>query len=99
MKRFIAGFILSLVLLAGCAKAPVVLLDTQTVKVTRDGNSIVLYHDGDSYPVTLHRVKLRNGERPAVKTIVDSDSLLVQGRGSVLTITDRASGTVYVISL
>ena len=100
MKRAIAGFIAVLVLLAGCARPPIVLLDTQSVKVTRDGNAVSIQSvDGEEYTVTLRRVKIRNGESAPVKTLVDSDALLVQGRGSVLTITDRASGAVYVISI
>ena len=96
MKRILAGLLLALLILSGCARGAVTLIDTPSCTIAQDGDTISVCsaQTGEAHTITRRRVC---GTAPILRTLVDSGAFLVQSRGGVLIVEDRAAGVTYVI--
>ena len=96
MKRILAGLLLALLILSGCARGALTLIDTPSCTIAQDGDTISVCsaQTGEAHTITRRRVR---GTAPILRTLVDSGAFLVQSRGGVLIVEDRAAGVTYVI--
>ena len=101
MRRFLAGLLLTLLILSGCAQRPTVLLDTQTCRVTQEGDKISVYctETDETYFLTVRKIRTEKGIKPPVRALVVNDALCIKSRRNVLMIEDRAACREYVIVL
>lgn len=96
MKRIFAGLLLALLILSGCARGAVLLVDTPTCTIAQEGDKIAVCcaQTGEAHTITRRRVR---GTAPPLRTLVDSGAFLVQSQSGVLFVEDRTAGVTYVI--
>lgn len=100
MKKTIVFTILLALLvsvLAGCTSHKV-LHDTDTLRVERDGRSLVVYDlAGDAtYTLATKRVrKTETAQEP--RSLVETDTLTITAQPGLTTITDKTAGTIVQI--
>ncbi len=101
MKRIIAVLLLALLLLSGCTKRQIVLIDTETCRITREGDTIALYsaEANEAYTITTRRVRVEKGKQLPVRVLVDSGAFYVCSGSGVLWIVDRATGREYIVTI
>ena len=97
MKKTVCfTLILALILaLAGCASTHKVLHDTDTLRVERDGRSLVVYDLAGDATYTLATKRVRKTEVP--RSLVDTDTITITAQPGLTVITDKTAGTVVSI--
>ena len=101
MKKTVCfTLILALILaLAGCASTHKVLHDTDTLRVERDGRSLVVYDlAGDAtYTLATKRV-LKGQQETQPRNLVDTETITITAQPNVTTILDKTAGTKVTIT-
>lgn len=100
MKKTVCfTLILALILaLAGCASTHKVLHDTDTLRVERDGRSLVVYDLAGDATYTLATKRVRKTEAPQEpRSLVDTDTITITAQPGLTVITDKTAGTVVQI--
>ena len=98
-KKIIAFLALSALVLtlAGCTSHKV-LHDTDTLRVERDGRSLVVYDRAGDATYTLATKRVRKTEAPTEpRNLVDTDTITITAQPGLTTITDKTAGTVVSI--
>lgn len=98
MKKTVCfTLILALILaLAGCASTHKVLHDTDTLRVERDGRSLVVYDLAGDATYTLATKRVREAPQEP-RSLVDTDTITITAQPGLTVITDKTAGTVVSI--
>ena len=98
--KIITIFLAALIIvgaLAGCTSHQV-LHETDTLRVERDGRSLVVYDLAGDATYTLATKRVRKTETPAEpKSLVETDTLTITAQPGLTTITDKTAGTIVTI--
>lgn len=95
--KIITLFLAALIImgaLAGCTSHKV-LHDTDTLRVERDGRSLVVYDLAGDATYTLATKRVRKTEVP--RSLVDTDTITITAQPGLTVITDKTAGTVVSI--
>ena len=83
--------------LAGCTSHKV-LHDTDTLRVERDGSSLVVCDLAGEATYTLATKRVRKTDTPQEpRNLVETDTLIITAQPNLTTITDKTAGTVVKI--
>lgn len=82
--------------LAGCTSHKV-LHDTDTLRVERDGSSLVVYDLAGEATYTLATKRVRKGTTTEPRNLVETDTLTIISQPNLTTITDKTAGTIVQI--
>lgn len=83
--------------LTGCTSHKV-LHDTDTLRVERDGRSLVVYDLAGDATYTLATKRVRKTEEPTEpRNLVDTETITITAQPGLTTITDKTAGTVVSI--
>lgn len=99
ITKIITLFLAALILmgcLAGCAPHRV-LHDTDTLRVERDGSSLVVYDLAGDATYTLATKRVRKGTATEPRNLVETDTLTIISQPNLTTITDKTAGTIVTI--
>ena len=97
ITKIITLFLAALIImgaLAGCTSHKV-LHDTDTLRVERDGRSLVVYDLAGDATYTLATKRVRKAEEP--RSLVDTDTITITAQPGLTVITDKTAGTVVSI--
>lgn len=97
ITKIITIFLAALIImgaLAGCTSHKV-LHDTDTLRVERDGRSLVVYDLAGDATYTLATKRVRKTEEP--RSLVDTDTITITAQPGLTVITDKTAGTVVQI--
>lgn len=97
ITKIITLFLAALIIvgaLAGCTSHQV-LHDTDTLRVERDGRSLVVYDLAGEATYTLTTKRVRKTEEP--RSLVDTDTITITAQPGLTVITDKTAGTVVSI--
>ena len=102
MSRKITLFLALIIImgaLAGCSSTHKVLHDTDTLRVERDGRSLVVYDlAGDAtYTLATKRV-LKGQQETRPRNLVDTETITITAQPNVTTILDKTAGTKVTIT-
>lgn len=99
MRKFtlFLAAILLVMMLAGCTSHKV-LHDTDTLRVERDGMSLVVYDLAGEATYNLATKRVKKTEAPQEpRSLVDTDTITITAQPGLTTITDKTAGTVVQI--
>ena len=100
ITKIITLFLAALIImgaLAGCTSHKV-LHDTDTLRVERDGRSLVVYDLAGDATYTLATKRVRKTDTPQEpRNLVETDTLIITAQPNLTTITDKTAGTVVKI--
>lgn len=100
ITKIITLFLAALIImgaLAGCTSHKV-LHDTDTLRVERDGRSLVVYDLAGDATYTLATKRVRKTEVPQEpRSLVDTDTITITAQPGLTVITDKTAGTVVQI--
>ena len=102
MSRKITLFLALIIILgalSGCTSTHKVLHDTDTLRVERDGRSLVVYDlAGDAtYTLATKRV-LKSEAQHEPRNLVDTATITITAEPNVTTILDKTAGTTVTIT-